>query len=61
MQVGNVTGKLIFGIACDKIGIWKTMCLAIACIIAASLCFILVPAACPFCMWPLCCTASISP
>ncbi len=47
MQVGNVTGKLIFGIACDKIGIWKTMCLAIACIIAASLCFILVPGCLP--------------
>lgn len=39
VMLGNVGGKLLFGIVCDKRGVWKTMKLFSGCVFVASFCF----------------------
>ena len=42
-MIGNTAGKFLFGFLEDFIGIWNTIALAFACILAACICYLLFP------------------
>jgi len=39
-MVGNIGGKLLFGILHDTIGVWKTMCIMLLCVTASAVGFL---------------------
>ena len=41
VMAGNVAGKLIFGAACDKFGVWKSMQVNFLVLVGSMLCFLL--------------------
>lgn len=41
VMAGNVLGKLIFGAACDKFGVWKSMQVNFLVLVGSMLCFLL--------------------
>lgn len=43
MMAGNIVGKLIFGVVCDRIGVWKTVVLSLALIVCSMVLFVLLP------------------